>query len=146
MGRGTYCSLCRGVDQHSFNSEIQQCSVSELIDNIKECLPDKDTGIIAAFGIFDPLQLPLASDDATKKHYGEEQIRHLGGHYGIGDSPPINRDDLLTEWFALRVYMIHNCQSNSMKEMLPLLARPDSGRNVATDTTTKTSNMLYRNM
>lgn len=74
---------CSAELKDSFKSDIQ-CFVSELIDNIKERLPDKNT---AAFRIFDPLE----------KEYGDEQTHEIGGHYRIGDSPPITCDDLFTE-------------------------------------------------
>ena len=102
-----------------------------MIENIKECLPDKDTGIIAAFGAFNPSQLPLTPEEAMEKQYGEKEICELGEHYGVGDSPPINCDELLTEWFDLRVYMILNCRSKSMSEMLSLLAKPGGNLSVA---------------
>ena len=123
--------------KESFKKDIQQCFVSELIENITERLPDKDTGIIAAFGVFNPSQLPLTSEEAMVKQYGEKEIRELGEHYGIGDSPPINCDALLTEWFDMRVYMILNCQSKSMREMLPLLAKPDGSLSIAYPNTSK---------
>ena len=69
--------------------------------------------------------------------YGEKEMRKLGEHYGIGESPPINCDDLLTEWFDLRVYMILNCRSKSMREMLPLLAKPDGSLSIAYPNTSK---------
>ena len=118
-------------------SWICPCFVSELIENITERFPDKDTGIIGAFGVFNPSHLPLTSEEAMEKQYGEKEIRELGERYGIGDSPPINCDDLLTEWFDLRVYMILNCRSKSMKEMLPLLAKPDGSLSVAYHNTSK---------
>ena len=85
-----------------------------MIENIKEHFPDKDTGIIPAFGAFNPSQLPLTPEEAMEKQYGEKEIHELGEHYGVGDSPPINCDELLTERFDLRVNMILNCRSKSV--------------------------------
>ena len=48
-----------------------------------------------------------------ERQYGEKEIRELGEHYRVGDSPPINCEELLTEWFDLRVYIILYCCSKS---------------------------------
>ena len=40
---------CSAEVKDSFKKEVQEHFVTELIENIKERLPDKDTGIIAAF-------------------------------------------------------------------------------------------------
>ena len=66
-----------------------------------------------------------------EKQYGEKEIREFGEHYGVGDSPPINCEELLTEWFDLRVYMILNCCSKSMSERLSLFTKPGGNLSVA---------------
>ena len=122
---------CSAEVKDSFKKEVQERFVTELIENIKEHLPDKDTGITAAFGVFNPSQLPLTPEKAMEKQYGEKEIRELGEHHGVGDSPPINCEELLTEWFDLRVYMILNCRCKSMSEMLSLSVNPGSNLSVA---------------
>lgn len=39
----------------------------------------------------------------------KEKSSYLGEHYGVGDHPIINPENLLTEWVDLRVNVILNC-------------------------------------
>lgn len=107
-----------------FKRAIQNPFVSTLISNIKERLPD--TGIFAAFSFLDPVKLPDTAEKAREDNYGENCIQLLGNHYGMGEAPIINKDELLGEWHSLRVYMINECRSKSLKEMLKILAKQTS--------------------
>ena len=64
-------------------------------------------------------------------HYGEAEIRRLRKHYGVGDSPLINFDDLMTEWVDLRVCMILKCRTKSMREIIQLLAKSNGSMSLA---------------
>jgi hypothetical protein len=61
-------------------------------------------------------------EDATENCYGEEFVKKLGEHYGIGDSPIVSSDDLLCEWIDLRIYLILNCSKCTYNNGCPSLA------------------------
>ena len=107
----------------SFQNDIQCCFVSEIMKNITARLPDKDTGIIACYGAFNRSQLPPTSENTMEIQHGEAEIHRLREHYGVGDSPLINSYDLMTEWVDLRVYVILNCRTKSVREVIKLLAK-----------------------
>ena len=46
----------------------------------------------------------------------------LGKQYGIGDPPFVHNEELMVEWSGLRTYMILNCSSKTMAEMLQMLS------------------------
>ena len=71
-------------------------------------------------------------------------MHELGEHYGVGDSPPINCNELLTECFDLRVYMILKCHSKSMSEMFSLLVKPGGNLFVAYSNTNRLTQIGLR--
>ena len=54
--------------------------------------------------------------------YGEQEVQEIGKHYGSRDSHFITSSDLVLEWPELRTYMILNCATITMNEMLKSLA------------------------
>ena len=53
-------------------------------------------------------------------------MQKLCEHYGSGDTPIVDSDELSTEWFDLRIYFINNCSILSIKDVLTLLAKSDT--------------------
>ena len=80
----------------------------------------------ARFEVLNPLKLPGTGEEAAQNHYGEESVQKLGEHYGSGDTPIVDSDELSTEWFDLRIYLINNCSTLSIKDVLTLLAKSDT--------------------
>ena len=109
-----------GAEQ-DFRTQILKRFIEAITNNIKERFPD--TGIFSDFDILNPLKLPSTVEEAAESHYGEENVRKLGDHYGVGD---ISSEELSSEWVDLRVYLILNCSNLSMKDILCLLAKKET--------------------
>ena len=109
--------------QH-FNFTIREPFLTALINNIRERLPD--TEFFAKFEVLNPLKLPGTAEEAAQSHYGEESVQKLGEHYGSGDTPIVDKEELSTEWFDPIIYLISNCSTMSMKDVLALLVKSDT--------------------
>ena len=107
-----------------FQRLIQQPFVTQLFNNIEERLPD--TGVFASFSFLDPGKLPETVEQASASNYGEAAVQALGDHYGIGDTPLVDKDQVVSEWQNLRVFLINECATNSMKEVLNMLGKQGS--------------------
>ena len=68
-----------------------------------------------------PLKLPGTAEEAAQSHFGEKSVKKLANHYGSGDTPIVNSDLLENEWYDLRIYLIINCSTLSLKDVLTLL-------------------------
>ena len=53
-------------------------------------------------------------------------MQKLGEHYTSGDTPIVDSDELSTEWFDLRIYLINNCSTLSIKDVLILFAKSNT--------------------
>lgn len=115
---------CGSGAKQAFRTQILKQFIEVLTSNIKERLPD--TGLFSDFDILNPLKLPKTAEEAAESHYGEVSVQNLGNHYGIGDASIINSDELSSEWLDLRVYLILNCSSLRMKDVLCLLAKKET--------------------
>ena len=109
--------------QH-FKSTVREPFLTALINNIRERLPN--TEFFARFEVLNPLKLSGTAEEAAQSHYGEESVQKLGEHYGSGDTPIVDKEELSTEWFDARIYLISNCSTMSMKDVLTLLAKSDT--------------------
>ena len=108
----------------SFKCNIQKVYVDVLLENITNRFPD--AGIISAFSIFDPLKLPVSEERAQQERYGESSLNTLVELYGSGTSPIVSSVDAKNEWEVFVIYMIQNCKSFKMKDVLVLLASNDT--------------------
>ena len=72
------------------------------------------------------MKLPGTCEEAARTHYGEDSVEKLGEHYGSGDTPVVDKEELSTEWFDLRIYLINNCSAVTLKDVLILLAKSDT--------------------
>ena len=77
-------------------------------------------------GFLNPLKLPGTAEETAQSHYGEESVQKLGEHYGSGDTPIVDKEELLPEWFDARIYLVSNCSIMSMKDVLTLLTKSDT--------------------
>ena len=106
--------------KQSFQRRVLHKFVDALVKNIKNRFPD--TSLYASFKILNPENLPQTAEEAVERSYGEREVRNLGTQYGIGDPPFILSEEIISEWFDLRTYMILNCSSKTMTEMLQMLS------------------------
>ena len=81
--------------------------VTKLVQNIRDCFFDTD--IFSQSNISDPKCLPKTPDEAMETNYGRTQVQKLADHYGAGDTPIIDPEQLMMEWSEHRVYTILNC-------------------------------------
>ena len=109
-------------EKKQFKEQILTPFIKALVTHIKEHLPD--TGIFAAFSLFDPSKLPVSSEATVleKYMYGEAQFDVLMKQYG-GDSNTalIDSSVLQMEWHSLRSYISLNCQTLSMGDVVNFL-------------------------
>ena len=106
--------------KHRFQQHILQKFLHSVVQNIKDRFPD--TSIYANFKVLTPINLPQTAEEAVEIRYGEKEVQKLGQQYGIGDQPFIHSEELMLEWSDLRTYMILNCASKTMIEMLEMLS------------------------
>ena len=103
-----------------FQQCIPQKFLNALIENIKNRFPD--TKVYTKFEVLSPNKLSNTAEEAVGSKYGEQEVQEIGKHYGSRDSPSISSSDLVLEWPELRTYMILNCATITMNEMLKSLA------------------------
>ena len=104
-----------------FHDQILTPFIDALLSHIKEHLPD--TGVFAAFSVFEPSKLPATAEEAALQKYGEVEVKVLNKQYG-GDSDAalIHSSALEGEWYDLRSYLYLSCRTMSMGDVLNLLA------------------------
>ena len=91
-----------------------------LVDNLKSQFPD--SGIVSAFSILDPLNLPSPTELAS---YGSNKIDNLPLHYGeskgtddgIEVEPVLNGEVLKEEWVLFKQMMSKNFNDSSIQGM-----------------------------
>ena len=105
--------------KNTFNTTICQPYIDALVNNISRRF--SDAGIISAFSIFDPSKLPLSPNEAAEAEYGNDSLETLITHYGSGDSPQVSSDDTKVEWEIFVIFMINNCKTKTMRDVLQML-------------------------
>ena len=71
-----------------------------MIQDIEDRFPDTCT--YSWFDVLNVSRLPETPEEAMECKYGETQVDKLGKHYGSDNSPYIDAEQLVIEWFNHR--------------------------------------------
>ena len=95
--------------KQQFHTRVYVPFLEAISCHIKERLPD--TGVFAAFSIFDPGKLPMSPEEAVSQKYGEAHVDTLEKQYGRGDGAIVDSVTLKGEWYELRLYLCLHCRT-----------------------------------
>ena len=102
-----------GNVKERFDEQVRKPYLAKLIENMNERF--QAIGVVSAFSIFNPSELPLMQSEVA--HYGETELNILLSQYTDGPLQ-LNCDDTLSEWKEFRDFLSQ--QRTSLKTIKDL--------------------------
>ena len=112
-GHSRHSINVEGNVKERFDEEVRKPYLEKLIENMNEQF--QAIGVVSAFSIFNPSELPLMQSEVA--HYGETELNILLSQYTDGPLQ-LNCDDTLSEWKEFRDFLSQ--QRTSLKTIKDL--------------------------
>ena len=109
-------------EKDGFISSIKIPYIDGIVKQLNERFPN--VICLDAFSIFDPKNVPSSNEQLIA--YGQNKIDHLKAHYGEGENPDIDDDELMSEWEAVKRLLDTNFKEKSMREMINIFVTDSS--------------------
>ena len=110
--------------KEAFNKNVRQPFLDLLLQNLEDRFPQ--VGLLSAFSIFDPSEgvssCTRASDIAAACL---DKVRILAKHYGTGENPIVNIDELYEEWGTFSVMLADHYSKAKTKDVFRDLVLTD---------------------